>query len=228
MPAVSQVKRPRMEYVPGEPGANLFGSAPPPTQQQPTATSTPHKELIPSIRMMFDETPIAVEHLAGPSVVPAGGDMPPIMDIAEFIRQAEYSEQKIDDIIQVIDGLDLNNLYIHAIDRANMLEYKASLDARKLTVILKQRDVRFRFILHSCGYSNSRCVCIKNKLLELPMSERKNKRVNPHNVHNLNYVNTIYSFFANIYYKHVRNMADLDGNSPEMLGISLYIKTAGK
>lgn len=241
MPPVSQVKRPRMDYKPGEPGANLFCSAPPlaqdpqmpvfppPPFSMPAATtSTPRRDQ-PAIRLMFDETGIANESSSlpvGPSI-PAGGDMSDIADIADFVRQVERPEGDIDDIIRCIDGLDLNNLYIHAIERSNMLDFQSSLDTRKVTIVLNQRGVRFRFVLHSCGFNNTRCICIKNKLLELPMDERKNKRVNPHNVHNLNYVNTIYAFFANVFYKHFMNV-DYCHNSPEMLGFLVHFKSAGK
>lgn len=237
MPPVSQVKRPRMVYAPGEPGAHLFSSAPPPPPapltpayppppfSMPAATSTPRKDL-PPIRMMLDnidETDIVADNVVDGPSVPAGEDD---MDIADFIRRAERTEEELDGIVHIIDGLDLNNLFIHAINRNNVVEYRSSKESRKLTIVLKQRNVRFRFVLHSCGYNNTRCICIKDKLLELPMDERKNERVNPHNVHNLNYVNTIYAFFANIYYKHMQNAdACVD---PEMLGISLYFKSTGE
>lgn len=96
----------------------------------------------------------------------------------------------------------------------------------KFTVQFMQQTVRYRFILHSCGHLNKRCICDKSILYELPIDERKNKRQNPHDVFDLGYTNTIYMFFANVVYAQNLSHLTLDPKI-QSLGIIMSIKTKG-
>lgn len=104
--------------------------------------------------------------------------------------------EQLEEIKNYIESIDCSHeLYVHGVVGNNVMSLLLPLVQSKFAMYLYAGNEQ-TWCMHICVQPTKACKCAPHLLHELPVSARKNKRVDPHNVWTPRYRQTIFNFIA--------------------------------